>query len=114
VPLWVGGRWPEHRAPFRRAARFDGVQPPLFSVAPADQPVAIADLLGSIRRHRISDAPFDVVVGAGTEGDGGPGDRELVQRSADAGVTWWMEPISPWRGPLVTMRERIRRGPPRG
>ena len=27
VPIWVGGEWPAHRAPFRRAARFDGVHP---------------------------------------------------------------------------------------
>ena len=24
VPIWVGGEWPDNRAPFRRAARFDG------------------------------------------------------------------------------------------
>jgi hypothetical protein len=35
-----------------------------------------------------------------------------VQTFAEAGVTWWMEPVSHWRGPLAGMRDRIRRGPP--
>jgi probable F420-dependent oxidoreductase len=114
VPIWVGGAWPAHRAPFRRAARFDGVHPLLVSVAPPDQPAAIADLVRYLGRHRTSDRPFDVVFGAETAGDGGRDDRELVRRFADAGVTWWMEPIFHRRGPLAAMRERIRRGPPLG
>jgi hypothetical protein len=55
--------------------------------------------------------PFEVVFGAETAGDGSTADRELVAAFAAAGVTWWMEPISHWRGPLDAMRERIRRGP---
>ena len=112
VPIWVGGEWPDHRAPFRRAARFDGVHPLLFSVAPADQPAAISNLVQFVARHRTSERPFDIVFGAETAGDGSPDDRRLVQTFAQAGVTWWMEPISHWRGPLAVMRDRIRRGPP--
>jgi alkanesulfonate monooxygenase SsuD/methylene tetrahydromethanopterin reductase-like flavin-dependent oxidoreductase (luciferase family) len=111
VPIWVGGEWP-HRAPLRRAARFDGVHPLLFSIPPADQPAAIRDLVGYINQVRSSDRPFDVAFGVETGGDGGESDRELVSRFAEAGVTWWMEPISQWRGPLTEIRERIRRGPP--
>nr|WP_294694370.1 LLM class flavin-dependent oxidoreductase [uncultured Friedmanniella sp.] len=111
VPIWVGGEWP-NRAPFRRAARFDGVHPILFSVPPPEQPAALAELVAYIAQHRTDTGPFDVVFGAETAGDGGAGDRDVVSRFADAGVTWWMEPISHWRGPLVAMRERIRRGPP--
>jgi alkanesulfonate monooxygenase SsuD/methylene tetrahydromethanopterin reductase-like flavin-dependent oxidoreductase (luciferase family) len=113
VPIWVGGEWP-NRAPFRRAARFDGVHPILFSVPPAEHPAAIAELVAYIGQHRTDPGPFDVVFGAETAGDGGAGDRELVARFAEAGVTWWMEPVSHWRGPLAAMRERIRRGPPVG
>ena len=113
VPIWVGGEWPDHRAPFRRAARFDGVHPLLFSLPPADHPAAIADLVGYLGRIGIDHRPFDVVFGAETAGDGGDADRDLLHRFADAGVTWWMEPISQWRGPLSEIRERIRRGPPR-
>lgn len=112
VPIWVGGEWPQHRAPFRRAARFDGVHPLLPSVPPADQPAAIRDLVRYIQRFRHSDRPFDVAYGGETAGDGGEADRELVSRFADAGVTWWMEAISQWRAPLAEIRARIRRGPP--
>jgi probable F420-dependent oxidoreductase len=112
VPIWVGGEWPQHRAPFRRAARFDGVHPLLTSVPPADQPAAIRDLVAYIRPFRRTDRPFDVAYGVETAGDGGDADREVVSRFAEAGVTWWMEPISQWRGPLAEIRGRIRRGPP--
>ncbi|HET9872047.1 MAG TPA: LLM class flavin-dependent oxidoreductase [Propionibacteriaceae bacterium] len=112
VPIWVGGEWPSHRAPFRRAARFDGVHPVLIDVAPSDQPEAIRDLVGYLQRFRQDDDPFDVAFGAETAGDGTGEDSDLVRRFAEAGVTWWMEPISHWRGSLSEMRERIRRGPP--
>lgn len=112
VPIWVGGEWP-NRAPFRRAARFDGVHPLLFSVPAGQQPAAIAELVDYVSLHRNASGPYDVVFGGDTAGDGGTADRDLVRRFADVGVTWWMEGISHWRGPLAAMRERIRRGPPR-
>jgi alkanesulfonate monooxygenase SsuD/methylene tetrahydromethanopterin reductase-like flavin-dependent oxidoreductase (luciferase family) len=113
VPVWVGGEWPASRAPFRRAARFAGVHPLLPRVPPDDQPGAIRDLVDYIDRFRGRDQPFNVAYGLETQGDGGPADRELVSRFAEAGVTWWMEPISHWRAPLAEIRERIRRGPPK-
>jgi alkanesulfonate monooxygenase SsuD/methylene tetrahydromethanopterin reductase-like flavin-dependent oxidoreductase (luciferase family) len=114
VPIWVGGMWPDSRAPFRRAARFDGVVPLLFSVPVTDQPAALRDLLAYVQSHRADpDRPYEVVFGTDTAGDGSSTDRELVAEFAAAGVTWWMEPISHWRGSLEQMRERIRRGPPR-
>lgn len=114
VPIWVGGMWPESRAPFRRAARFDGVHPLMFSVPLSDQPAALRELISYLEPHRPDqDRPFDVVYGVDTVGDGDAGDRELVSEFAAAGVTWWMEPISRGRGPLVGLRERIWRGPPR-
>ena len=113
IPIWVGGEWPAHRAPFRRAARFAGVHPMLSGVAPDDQPAAIRDLVTFLRQLRGNAGAFDVAYGVDTAGDGGAADRELVSRFAEAGVTWWMEPISPWRGPLAEIRDRIRRGPPR-
>ena len=81
-------------------------------MAPPDQPAAIADLVHFIERHRTSDGPFDIVFGTETAGDGSPEDLRRVQSFAEVGVTWWMEPISHWRGPLAAMRDRIRRGPP--
>lgn len=114
VPIWVGGMWPESRAPFRRAARFDGVHPLMFSVPRDEQPAALRDMVSYVRSHRADPAsPFDVVFGVDTVGGGHPEDRELVSEFAAAGVTWWMEPVSRYRGPLVELRERIRRGPPK-
>jgi hypothetical protein len=48
----------------------------------------------------------------------------LVEPYAQAGVTWWIEPVDPWRfgwsfevpwapEATVLMRERILQGPPR-
>jgi probable F420-dependent oxidoreductase len=111
VPIWVGGEWP-NRAPLRRAARFDGVHPLMFSVPLEQQPAAIAELVAYVAQHRTAPGPFDVVFGSDTVGNDDDADRILVRRFADAGVTWWMEGISHWRGPVAAMRERIRRGPP--
>ncbi len=113
VPIWVGGEWPDHRAPFRRAARYDGVHPLLFSVPPDQQPAAIGELVSFIEAERGDETPFEVVFGVETHGDAGATDQDVVAEFAAAGVTWWMEPISHWRGSLSAMRERIRRGPPR-
>jgi len=60
IPIWVGGEWPQSRAPFRRAARFAGVHPLLFAVPSADQPAAIRDLVDYVRRLRGHDEHFDV------------------------------------------------------
>jgi hypothetical protein len=84
----------------------------LSGVPLADQPAAIRDLVDYVARFRWSDQPFDVAYGVDTAGDGGEADRALVHRFAEAGVTWWMEPISQWRGSLADIRDRIRRGPP--
>jgi len=48
----------------------------------------------------------------------------MVESYANVGVTWWIEPVDPWRfgwsfevpwaaEATVLMRERIRQGPPR-
>jgi alkanesulfonate monooxygenase SsuD/methylene tetrahydromethanopterin reductase-like flavin-dependent oxidoreductase (luciferase family) len=113
VPIWVGGTWPGSRAPFRRAARFDGVHPLLVSVPLAEQPDAIRDLVTYIKGHRTDpDAPFDVAYGVDTAGDGSGADQDAVAVFAAAGVTWWMEPISAYRASFEECRDRIRRGPP--
>ena len=113
VPIWVGGEWPDHRAPFRRAARFDGVHPLLFSVGAARSARRDRRPGPFHRRHRTSDGPVRIVFGTETAGDGSSTTFGVVQSFAEVGVTWWMEPISHWRGPLDAMRDRIRRGPPR-
>jgi alkanesulfonate monooxygenase SsuD/methylene tetrahydromethanopterin reductase-like flavin-dependent oxidoreductase (luciferase family) len=120
IPLWVAGAWPRKR-PFRRAARWDGVVPLLSgsdfgeSLTP-EHTRAIVEYLA---RHRETDAPMEIAIGGHTESDT---DRARADAHAEAGATWWLEGISPWAfgwrwegpWPVEAMRERVRRGPPRG
>jgi hypothetical protein len=120
IPIWVAGAWP-HRRPFRRAARFDGMVPMLAEPGPFDTPPHVyreaLELISPLRPD--PDAPFDV---AHTHGDP---DTDLDRRRAridpyrEAGVTWWMEDVGPWRfgaeplgtWPLGTMRAFVGAGP---
>ena len=57
--------------------------------------------------------PFDVALESSSAG----ADRTAeAARAADyerAGLTWWVEALGWFRGPLDAMRDRVRRGPPR-
>jgi alkanesulfonate monooxygenase SsuD/methylene tetrahydromethanopterin reductase-like flavin-dependent oxidoreductase (luciferase family) len=106
IPVWIAGMWP-NRAPFRRAARWDGVFPIAMSgrePCPIT-PDAFADAIRFTRSHRGSDAPFDAVVSRapGTE----PGDYEA------AGATWWLLTAEEGQGWEDTILGAIRDGPPR-
>jgi len=122
IPVWVAGYWP-NRAPFRRAARYDGVFP-LFgrghAAGQGDEPGQLAECLRFIEQERGSLEGFDVAALAATpDGDDGRA-IEKAARYADAGATWWLERLTPdeyggrfedeW--PIEAMRERVRRGPP--
>jgi probable F420-dependent oxidoreductase len=125
IPIWVGGSWPL-KAPFRRAARWDGVFPLGQNLSFTDM-LKLEDvraMLSFVQEQRaqagLADKPFDVVhagISAGTDQDA---DRALAQAYADAGVTWWLEHLVPDRWgtwsdwPLEAMRQRIHQGPPRG
>jgi probable F420-dependent oxidoreductase len=121
IPIWVGGYWPR-KPPFRRAARWDGVCPGRAD----NQPLTPEDwraILAYIGEHRAAEAPFDAVH-SGVSGDDPARDAEQLAAYAAAGVTWWIEDVSPYRfgvgwedqlthEPMERMRERVRRGPPR-
>ena len=127
IPIWVAGMWP-NRAPFRRAARWDGVVPihrhfPDKVINPDDT----RDILRYIMEHRQADASFDVtsfdVAVSGTTA--GKGKQEAIDHMASyaaAGATWWLEEVAPihfdfepgpgpW--PMDRMRDHIAAGPPR-
>jgi alkanesulfonate monooxygenase SsuD/methylene tetrahydromethanopterin reductase-like flavin-dependent oxidoreductase (luciferase family) len=121
IPIWVGGWWP-NKPPLRRAARWDGV----YAVKGDGEitPGEWRELLAYVQRYRTSTAPFDAAHAGATPGDNPAQAADLIQSYADAGVTWWIEPIDPWRfgwsyevawdpEATVLMRERIRQGPPR-
>jgi alkanesulfonate monooxygenase SsuD/methylene tetrahydromethanopterin reductase-like flavin-dependent oxidoreductase (luciferase family) len=115
VPLWVAGRWPNPR-PFRRAARWDGVFPVFADVASGEMPMPelLAEAVAYTRAHRPDDGgPFDVALECVSAGEDRAADAALAADYARAGLTWWVEALGWFRGPLGAMRERVRRGPPR-
>jgi alkanesulfonate monooxygenase SsuD/methylene tetrahydromethanopterin reductase-like flavin-dependent oxidoreductase (luciferase family) len=121
IPIWVGGWWP-NKPPLRRATRWDGVCPAKWGgmITPEEW----RELLAYIQKHRTASTPFDAVHSGATPGDDLEQAAELVAPYAEAGITWWLEPVAPWRfgwsfeepwNPKATdqIRERILQGPPR-
>jgi alkanesulfonate monooxygenase SsuD/methylene tetrahydromethanopterin reductase-like flavin-dependent oxidoreductase (luciferase family) len=120
IPIWIGGWWPNKR-PFRRAARFDGVFPGRLhgELTPDDW----RDILRYINEHRNSTAPFDAAHSGKTPQNPDKA-AETISQYAQAGVTWWIEDISPyryglewdqpWPDELVEqLKNRVRQGPVR-
>jgi alkanesulfonate monooxygenase SsuD/methylene tetrahydromethanopterin reductase-like flavin-dependent oxidoreductase (luciferase family) len=121
IPVWVAGTWP-HRAPLRRAARWDGVFP-LFSVGPPEDVDALREVVRYVRVQRRDPEPFEVVyLSAPTPGADPQQAAARVAPYAAAGATWWLERMTPdafggrWQQswPVEAMRERIAQGPPAG
>ncbi len=121
IPIWVAGAWP-NKAPFRRAARWDGVYPVRWEspLGPDD----LREIAAYIGRYRTSNGRFDVVHGGATPGDDLEKAVNIVSPFAEAGVTWWVEDLGPERfrpftydssyvWPVEEMRQRIRQGPPK-
>jgi probable F420-dependent oxidoreductase len=110
VPIWVAGLWPG-RAPFRRAARWDGVFPLHRGRAPA--PEVLREITALVRRHRDPEAgPFELVVCGNADGASGEAAWSDLPAYRDAGATWWLELLHPRHAPLARTRERLRHGPP--
>jgi probable F420-dependent oxidoreductase len=113
IPIWVAGAWPR-KAPFRRAARWDGVFPISLNVnwdevMPPDELRAV---VAYVREQRATSAPFDVILGGATTGADRAKDADLVAQYTDAGLSWWIEGIPGYRGSFEGMRQRVRLGPP--
>ena len=113
IPIWCGGRWPA-RAPFRRAARWDGVMPThagygLGQTMPPDELRAVVHY---VSEHRTSDGPFDVVLEGCTDGAAPGRGADQVAPYLAAGLTWWIEALGWWRGSPQDALTRIRQGPP--
>jgi alkanesulfonate monooxygenase SsuD/methylene tetrahydromethanopterin reductase-like flavin-dependent oxidoreductase (luciferase family) len=113
IPVWVGGTWPGTR-PFDRAARWDGVVPMRWE---GQWEVAdTAAVAARMRELRGSLAGFDIAIpGEAVSSD--PARRELHAAHADAGATWWVEAVHPWRDDLSdgdwvsAARRRLEAGP---
>jgi hypothetical protein len=123
--VWVVGAW--NRDPkawplkksFRRALRWDGILPHVFDgdkMVSGNESLAddIGAMVADIRSERSE--PFDVVIESGSTNDKNT-TADFIRPLADAGATWWLEPIwySMYRHPSDPgpMRERIREGPPK-
>jgi hypothetical protein len=77
-------------------------------MSPADLRAAVEYTLA----QRESPEPFEVVIGGHSPDDLAEAAARLVPY-AEAGMTWWVEGIHPAFGPVGSLRERVRRGPPR-
>lgn len=114
IPIWLGGMWP-NRAPFRRAARWDGMLPGSRAVEPnAPFPLdMLREVVAYTRDQRTASGPFDVVITGCTPGDDPARAAETVAAYAQTGATWWEELINGLRFETLTaMRDRILQGPP--
>jgi alkanesulfonate monooxygenase SsuD/methylene tetrahydromethanopterin reductase-like flavin-dependent oxidoreductase (luciferase family) len=121
IPIWVAGGWPT-KAPFRRAARWDGVFPQDIRIQALEMmaPQDIEHLLTYIAPYRAQETAFEVVHWGITSGEGASHEQALLASYAAVGVTWWLENFMPqrWGGswsdwPLEQMLHRIRQGPPK-
>jgi alkanesulfonate monooxygenase SsuD/methylene tetrahydromethanopterin reductase-like flavin-dependent oxidoreductase (luciferase family) len=111
IPIWVAGRWP-NPAPFRRAARWDGLMPIHgdFGRGTTMPPDVVAEIHRTVAAMRPDGQPFDLALEGATEP--GTSDERLPAYAA-AGTTWWVEAMGWWRGGPDAARERIDAGPPR-
>ena len=114
IPIWVCGAWSDRKAPFRRAARWDGV----VAICGTGEnrpiwPEEISDVRAYMEKHRLSRDPFDVVVILWSEGERTAEEQAEVRRYRDAGATWWLEDLSLERfATSKQARERLYKGPP--
>jgi alkanesulfonate monooxygenase SsuD/methylene tetrahydromethanopterin reductase-like flavin-dependent oxidoreductase (luciferase family) len=119
IPIWVAGTWP-FKAPFRRAARWDGVVPQGHDLTLTEMlsPSQVEAMLRFLAAQPGYTTPFAVVHTGISMGQDASRDADLVASYARVGVTWWVENIAPERWgtwthwPLEAMRQRIRLGPP--
>jgi alkanesulfonate monooxygenase SsuD/methylene tetrahydromethanopterin reductase-like flavin-dependent oxidoreductase (luciferase family) len=122
IPIWVGGQMPK-KAPMRRAARWDGYFPLKWETDPMS-PQEWREAMAYIAEHRSSDAPFEQIHGGRMSSDELAHAADIVGPLAEAGVTWWIEDVSPgrygfsyeeqWAAEATRqMDERIRQGPPK-
>lgn len=119
IPVWVGGFWPNVK-PMQRAARWDGVMPLFRQSEDKPEEELLRECVEYIRAHRETDAPFDVVQVGVTPGDDPVRAAEIVGGFGDAGATWWLEAIAPFRygegfeepWDTARLRARVVEGPP--
>lgn len=112
IPVWVGGWWPT-RAPFRRAARWDGVIPLKLGGDNLLTPGDVAEVRDFILSQRSDPAPFDIAIINWTGLSDPEAAAAKVASYAEVGTTWWLESLYTLQDSLDGLRQRIRFGPPK-
>lgn len=116
VPVWVVAAWPRPRS-MARALRWDGIMPVVMPRGGEGRDPS-PDEIRAIRAHvadRVDDRPYDHVVEISTRGKSDAEASETAAAYAEAGTTWWLEPV--WElfyqhpGEVQPLRERILKGP---
>ena len=113
IPIWVGGFWP-NRAPFRRAARWDGVLPLKKSGGFFLGPDDLRELLAFIHQYRTDRAAYDAAI-IGTRPGLGKTPAAVARSVSEleqAGATWWLQGLFLERNSVERMRAAIRECPP--
>lgn len=113
VPIWVAGGWPG-RAPFRRAARHDGVWP----VAAAGGNLSVEEFAACI--DAVSDdraaadlaGPYDACFVDRSPSTSDASTVDKVGRLVEAGMTWWIDSLDDPSVPFDVHRVRVLAGPP--
>jgi alkanesulfonate monooxygenase SsuD/methylene tetrahydromethanopterin reductase-like flavin-dependent oxidoreductase (luciferase family) len=110
IPIWVGGFWP-NQAPFRRAARWDGVIP--LKKAGGLDPDDVRSMLEFIYEHRKIETQLDMaIIGYQHHVRAGLSGKKKINAYNQAGATWWLESLFTSRNSMPKLLETIRRGPP--
>ncbi len=111
-PIWLGGRWP-NRAPFRRAAHYDGVMPTHAAHEHGSfmTPSQLGVIVEYVQAHRRVAQPMEVVM----EGESTDAEHlgELCGSYAEVGLTWWVEKLGWWRGDFDAAFRRVVAGRPK-
>ena len=119
IPIWVGGNWP-HKAPFRRAARWDGMMPQV-DLNQGDELMQLRQAIQYTFEQRKSDTAYEVVYSTPlVSGIDRSRLAERIAQYAETGITWLLGQLYPqhfgadWQEnwPVESMRQRIRQGPP--
>ncbi len=111
IPIWVGGGIP-NRAPFKRAAHYDGVAPVHSKWPEPVTPKLLEDVIEIIESERGNLRNYDIVICGETTGYDSAKDSNTIESWNQAGATWFLEDIHDLRADVDKLRERIRAGPP--
>lgn len=110
IPIIVGGGYP-NTAPFKRAARFDGVFPINPDYPKPLTPEMLRKVLKIILNDRGNLTNYVVMVGGETL-DESEKEANKVKPFLEAGANWWLESLSGLRGGIEENMKRVKAGPP--